>query len=410
MHLGTFLAAAAVLGAATVSAQVGGGKGGATPGTTPPTSGGGLPSAPASANPGSSGVSKAPDIARAIYISGKVVLQDGAPVPSDVTIQRICSGVSHTVAFTDSHGRFSFQWNDRNNIVADASDAGSSRNPGASGGFGNAQLASSADPFGSRMANCELRASLAGYTSDMVDLFNRRLSDNPDIGIIVLHRVAGVEGVSISATALMAPKDARKAYEHGLKSLAGSKPGDAAKDFEKAVSLYPKYADAWVNLGKMRAQQESFDAAREALAKAIECDPKLVVPYLELGLLSARESKWQESGNYLDRALRLDPVDYPQAWYTDAVANYNLGKYDAAEKAAREAMRLDPRHVNPRSAYLLGLVLAGKQDYAAAAEQLESYLKLSPNAPDLAMVRDQLTKIEKLKAQNQPAPSAGQQP
>jgi tetratricopeptide (TPR) repeat protein len=212
----------------------------------------------------------------------------------------------------------------------------------------------------------------------------------------MLHRIAGVEGSSISVTSMMAPKDAKKAYEHGLQSLLKNKPNDAAKDFEKAVALYPKYADAWVSLGKVRLEQQSIEPARAALKKAMESDPKLVAPYIELGLLAAKDASWQESGKYLDRAVELDPVDFPQAWYADAVANYNLKQYDAAEKSAREAVKLDPRHVNPRSSYLLGLVLAEKKDYAGAAKELTAYMKLAPNAPDLAQVKDQLGQIEKL--------------
>jgi tetratricopeptide (TPR) repeat protein len=213
--------------------------------------------------------------------------------------------------------------------------------------------------------------------------------------MIVLHRIAGIEGSSISVTSMMAPKDAKKAYEHGLQSLLKSRPDDAAKDFEKAVAVYPKYADAWVNLGKLRLGQQSVEPARSALMKAMESDPQLVEPYLELGLLAAKDAKWQESGKYLDRAVELDPVDYPQAWYADAVANYNLRKYDAAERSARMAAKLDSRHANPRSGYLLGLVLVEKQDYSGAAAELTAYMKLAPNAPDLAQVKDQLGQIEK---------------
>ena len=323
-------------------------------------------------------------------------------VPENVTIQRVCSGISRTVAYTDSNGRFNFRWGDRNMIVADASDAGSGRAGSSnSGGFGSSQSAGganslAADPFGSRMMNCELRASVAGFTSDSFNLFNRRTADNPDVGMIVLHRIAGVEGSSISVTSLMAPKGAKKAYERGLESLLKNKPADAAKDFEKAVAVYPKYADAWVNLGKVRLEQHAIEPARSALMKAMESDPKLVEPYLELGLLAAKDQNWQESGRYLDRAVELDPVDFPQVWYADAVANYNLKKYDAAEKSARAAVKLDPRHANQRSAYLLGLVLAEKQDYAGAVAELTNYIKLAPNAPDLAQVKDQLGQLEKL--------------
>ena len=370
-------------------------------GTSPTTGSGGQTSVQANPSLGSGGGAMGPSTSRPIYISGKVVIQDGSAV-SQVTIERVCGGVAKTVAYTDSNGHFSFQWGDRNMIVTDASDAGSGRTRDSnSAGFGSAQSAGggnalASDPFGNRMMNCKLRANVAGFTSDSVDLFNRRTADSPDIGTIVLHRIAGVEGSSISVTSLMAPKDAKKAYEHGLQLLLKNKSNDAVKDFEKAVAVYPGYADAWVSLGKLRLERQAIGPARAAMLKAMESDPKLVAPYLELGLLAAKDAQWGESGKYLDRAVELDPVDFPQAWYADAVANFNLGKYDAAEKSARAAVKLDPRHANPRSGYLLGLVLAEKQSYADAAAELTTYIKLAPNAPDVTQAKDRLGELEKM--------------
>jgi tetratricopeptide (TPR) repeat protein len=371
-------------------------------GTTPTTGSGGQTSIQANPSLGSGGGAKGADASRPLYISGKVVMDDGSAVLQNIAIERVCSGISKTVAYTDSNGRFNFRWGDGTMVVSDASDAGSgpTRNS-SSGGFGSSQSAGganalAADPFGNRMMNCGVRASLAGYSSDAISLFNRQIADNPDVGSIVLHRIAGVEGSSISVTSMRAPKAAKSAYERGLQSLLKNKPDDAAKDFEKAVGLYPNYADAWVNLAKLRLARQSVEPARAALTKAMEADPKLVAPYLELGLLDAKDAKWEESGRYLDRAVELDPIDFPQAWYADAVANYNLKKYDAAEKSARAAVKLDQRHLNPRSDYLLGLVLVEKKDYAGAAEELTMYMKLAPNAPDLAQVKDRLGQIEKL--------------
>ena len=340
------------------------------------------------------------DTSRPIYISGKVLRQDGTAV-SQAVVERVCGGIAKTVAYTDSKGHFSFQWGDRRMIVTDASDAGSGRKNTNSDGFGGSQTAGGAsalasDPFGNRMMNCVLRANVAGFTSDTVDMFNRRTADSPDVGTLSLHRIDAVEGSSISVTAMLAPKAAKKAYEQGLQATLKNKPEDARKDFEKAVSVYPQYADAWVSLGKLRLEREAIAPAREALKKAMECDPKLVAPYMELGLLAAKDANWQESGKYLDRAVELDPIDFPQAWYADAVANFNLAKYDAAEKAARAAVKLDPRHVNPRSTYLLGLILGEKKDYPGAAAELAAYIKLAPNAPDSAQAKDELGRLEKL--------------
>ena len=391
-NLALFLLLIAVT-AVPLTAQVGG---------TPTTGSGGQTSIQANPSLGSGGGAKGTDVSRPIYISGKVVMDDGSAVLQNITIERVCSGISKTVAYTDSNGRFNFRWGDGNMIVADASDAGSGRYPEfRSGGYGSSQSAGggnalAADPFGNRMMNCGVRASVAGYSSDAISLFNRQIADNPDVGSIVLHRIAGVEGLSISVTSMQAPRAAKSAYERGLQSLLKNKPNDAAKDFEKAVALYPNYADAWVNLAKLRMAQQSVEPASAALSKAMQADPKLVAPYLELGLLAAKDGKWEESGKYLDRAVELDPIDFPQAWYADAVANYNLKKYDAAEKSARAAVKLDQRHVNPRSDYLLGLVLVEKKDYAGAAEELTMFMKLAPNAPDLAQVKDRLGQIEKL--------------
>jgi tetratricopeptide (TPR) repeat protein len=377
-------------------------------GTTPTTGSGGQTSVQANPTLGSGGGGSGANSSRPIYISGKVAIQDGSAV-SQATIERVCGGIAKTVAYTNSSGRFSFQWSDRSMIVSDASDAGSGRvGSSNTSGFGSSQSAGGAnalasDPFGNRMMNCELRANVPGFSSDTVDLFNRRTADNPDIGTLVLHPIAGVEGSSISVTSMMAPKAAKKAYEQGLQSLLKNKPADAAKDFEKAVAIYPEYAVAWLNLGKLRLEQQSIEPARAALMKAMAADPKLVAPYMELGLLAAKDANWPESAKYLDRAVELDPVDFPQAWYADAVANFNLLKYDAAERSARAAVKLDPRHANPRSYYLLGLALNEKHDYAGAAAELTTYVKLAPNAPDLAQAKEQLVRLEKLAAETKSA-------
>ena len=48
------------------------------------------------------------------------------------------------------------------------------------------------------------RAQAPGFRSDVVNLVSRNPMDNPDIGLIVLHRMGNVEGTSVSATSLLA--------------------------------------------------------------------------------------------------------------------------------------------------------------------------------------------------------------
>ena len=168
----------------------------------------------------------------------------------------------------------------------------------------------------------------------------------------------------------------------------------AAKEFQQAIAAYPVVCERLARTGAGEAAARYGATAREAWKKAIELDPKLTGPYVELGLDAGLSHDWKAATQYLDQGLRLDPVDYPEAWFGDAVAHYYLGEYDAAEKSAREAMRLDPKGRNPRAGYVLGMILAQKGDREGAAAELRRYLKAAPQAPDAQLVKAQLASIE----------------
>jgi len=352
-----------------------------------------------------------------MYVSGRVLTEEGTPPPSSVTIVRVCNGVSRAMGYTDTKGNFSFDLNHADNAFQDASNPGtigassdptstraslddpmasmrgsSSMSSGGLGGGGNSSV----------LMGCELRAQLNGYRSNAVQLAQRRSMDDPDVGTIFLHRMGQDEGSMVSMTSMMAPKDAKKAFEKGLDALKKKKTEDAQKEFEKAVTAYPKYADAWYRLGALQLSQKNTEAARDSFGKAIAADPKLVTPYVELAILDARDGKWKETAQSTGKAIRLDPIDFPVAFYFDAVANYNLQNFEAAEKSARQLQKLDTQHKYPMADRILASVLADKKDYSGAAQQMRDYLKFAGTAKDADEVRGQLQQIEKLISEQSP--------
>jgi tetratricopeptide (TPR) repeat protein len=112
--------------------------------------------------------------------------------------------------------------------------------------------------------------------------------------------------------------------------------------------------------------------------------------------ISLRDKNWRDAADTAQRALKLDPFDFPQAYLFSAIANYNLKNLDAAEKSAREGQKIDTQHRYPKLEHVLGVLLAEKQDFPAAAEHMRSYLKFAPEAQDAGIVKKQLTEIEKL--------------
>lgn len=333
-----------------------------------------------------------------LYLSGKVVMEDGTAPPEPVVIQLLCKVAPRPVAYTDSKGFFSANLSDRigNTLIADASDpyGGASRIDSPTNTNGGGAGITARDLLG-----CTLEASLAGFRSNSIDLGMHQSLDNPNVGTLFLRRLANVEGLTISATSGLAPKEARKALEKARNDELKSKWADAHKELEKAVTIYPKYAAAWLELGNVQQKEGDLDAARESYEKALAADAKFVSPILQLALMAARAQKWQDVADDTDRLLRLNPVDFPQAWTFNALANYNLNKLEQAEKSAREGLSRDAAHHFPANSHVLGLVLAQKRDYPGSVQYLRDYLHYSPDAPDSAEVKKKLDEIEKASAE-----------
>lgn len=333
---------------------------------------------------------------RPVFLSGKVRMEDGSAPPESVTIERVCMGAGNPVpeGYTDSKGGFSFQVGQRAGMLPDASVSSTSDGFGSNSGgvFGNT-------PGRSRgiserdLTSCELRASLPGYRSSIVSLAGRRTLDNPDVGTIILRRLGDVSGFTTSATSLMAPKDAKKAIEKARNSLKKNKLPEAQKELELAVDLHPKFAEAWYELGRIQAMQNNLDSARSSYSKALEADDKYVRPYLGLAVMEAQRQKWVEVKQLSEKVIKLNRYDFPAAFFYAAVANYNLKDVESAEKQCRSGIEIDQYHMMPKMSHLLGMILAGKQDYKGASEHLNAYLKFAPKANDIEQVKLQLAEI-----------------
>jgi Tfp pilus assembly protein PilF len=204
--------------------------------------------------------------------------------------------------------------------------------------------------------------------------------------------------MTVSATTYAAPKDSRKAYEKGLEAERNGKLADARKYFEKAVEIYPSHANAWFQLGTVLQKENQKDAAHTAYAQATTIDTKFLPPYLSLASMAGEAENWTEVLNLTGHILDRDPLNYPDAYFYNSVANYNLKKTEAAEKSGLQAERLDLRNRFPQLHLLLAEIFAQKSNYATAISEMQTYLKLAPHAKNADQVRERMTKFEKLNA------------
>ena len=283
-----------------------------------------------------------PSIPRPIFLSGRVVTDDGSALPEAATIDRVCGASSHNEGYTDSSGNFSIQLFNEVGVLQDASQASGygsmGSNSSGSGSGGNSGIGSNSNQgvggmMDRRLSNCELKANLSGFRSQSIMLAALQPMNGPnDVGTIFLHRTAkGEEGATVSASSLAAPKDARKAFQKGMDLLRKQKVEDAFREYQKAVALYPAYATAWCELGKIEASHQQVDIARGSFNEAIKADPKYMEPYLELSRIALNAKDWPGLSELTGKAIALDSFDYPQAFLFNAVAHYNLHEFGPAE-------------------------------------------------------------------------------
>jgi tetratricopeptide (TPR) repeat protein len=365
----------------------------------------------ATSNP-SSGLNQS-TMRRPIRVSGRVAIDDGSPLSFPATIERVCAGNRHAEGYTDREGYFALVLGQHPDVIGDASETptstttstnGSSPPPGVStvnSPSGNSKLSSETLTGDSRMASCELRASLAGYTSDTINLATRSAMDSPDVGTILLHRMGSPDtAMTVTATTLRAPKEARRALQKGLELEKKNRPEEAIASLQDAVKVYPEFAFAWCELGKLQLDNDHTPDAHESFEAAVKAEPRWPEPYLRLAVMAVMAHDWKQVADTTEHVLHLNTFQYPQAYFLNGAANFNLRHIDLAEEDALAAEKLDLQHQYPQIEKLLGSIYSERHRYADAADKFRSYLMLAPEAEDAAAARRQLADMEALAAES----------
>jgi len=343
------------------------------------------PNAGANSNPNANSNNRQPDLGALVhqgkagsYYGGDVKVSGGALPWDPILVNVVCNGKSQYTTTTDPKGNFVIAPKQADTVNAASASASPS----------DAQNQALAQYVG-----CNVQAALPGFDSSSVTIANRNLTDDPNIGTISLKAAENAAGSSVSATTAAAPKDAVKAFEKARTEWIENKNDKAEKDLQKAVQIYPQFAEAWYQLGKLQEVQKSPDAAN-SFQKAVAADPKFVPPYEHLVSTATQAEKWQDVLDNTNKELELNPAGSPRLFYYNAVANMKLGKTDAAQASVEKAIAVDPNHTEPNAEQLLAVILANKQDLPGALEHLRVAIKYLPPGPNADLVKKQIAQLE----------------
>ena len=370
----------------------GGSGGGSTQPKTPPT----VP--PINTVPREDRAPQTPTTPEIIYIAGSVMQEDGSPPPFGTVIELDCGDTITREATVDLTGGYGFQVGSSNRIgrvMADASDrigvdifetADVSQNLGSRGWSNSMQTT----PLSVRLLRCEVRGQYTGYRSTSVRMRAGSIWGYTEVEPILMYPIARVQGTSVSLTSMLAPKQARRSVEQATKALKKGQFLEAEVLLKAAIGIYPASAEAWFLLGDVYQLQKHEQEARESYLRAVQADGLYVRPYLRLARLSMNERDWRNAANLSNKALELDPIAFPEAYYLNALAFYNLRDLEAAERSVRKGQRLDLSRQFPQMHLILANILSIKRDALGSIEEMRKYLKDAPKGADAPRVRARL--------------------
>ena len=199
-------------------------------------------------------------------------------------------------------------------------------------------------------------------------------------------------GTMISLASLRVPKDAAREFQKAHQARDKKKFDEALTRLQKATEIYPKYAEAFNEMGLVYRSQNQTAEAQKAFEKAIAADPTWVASYLNLAQIQLANNQTAQLLETSNKIVQLDPT-IGAGHFFHAVANFSQGNLQEAEKSALEADRRDHKTV-PQVHLVLARIYQQQQRIPEYLKHLRAYLKEAPDSPLAPKLRAEIEKAE----------------
>ena len=208
----------------------------------------------------------------------------------------------------------------------------------------------------------------------------------------------GVGGTTLSKEDTAKNEAAKKQFEDGVAASRGGKYDEAIAKFTEALTLAPKCADCYYNIGFAQAQKKQYKEAEDAYKKAIELNVNYVVAYNGLANVYNAQRRFDEATAAGAEAANRSSAGAAGGGNVDAVFNqgvifWNAGKIPEAKKQFEEAVKINSDHAD--SHYWLGMATLNEGKMPEAVTEFETYIKLAPDGEYAAQAKGILAQIKK---------------
>jgi Tfp pilus assembly protein PilF len=195
----------------------------------------------------------------------------------------------------------------------------------------------------------------------------------------------------VNAVLAGVPETARELYRKAVDSVGAGDSLKAVEQLKAALVAYPAFPLALNELGVQYLKLGQAAKAAEVLKSAVKLVPEDFHPRLNYGIALLNQRKFGEAEEQLRVAISKNnsaPTAHMYLGITLAIQR----KLDEGKKELEIAVTFKSNEVVLSHRYLAGIYLE-KHEYKPAAEELESYLKLVPKAPDAEVLRRKIKEL-----------------
>ena len=245
-----------------------------------------------------------------------------------------------------------------------------------------------------------IRASRQGYEPGEVqmDLRNSdRMLQSVDISLMPRKdKGSGAPQGIVAASVLKVPDNAKKEFDRGSRLLNEKKDFDRSiAAFQRAIKLYPGYADAYFLMGTAQMQASAASDAEASLRTAIALDARFIAPHYPLALLLYAQQRYAEEKELLLEAQKLDATD----WRWPFELARCLAQQSQWEGALRHGVTASgSANAPPKVHLLLADIYANSGRPHDAIAELELFAKLDPESFYMKRVREVLNVLRQRSA------------
>lgn len=216
----------------------------------------------------------------------------------------------------------------------------------------------------------------------------RSVSENAQKDFYLRERRDRADSPTITGTVFVqdVPQKAQEAYKKAIAEFDAKSDEAGVKELQNALQVFPDYFLALERLGSEFIKFQMYLEAQVIYQKAVAVNPRSFGCWYGLSFASYGLNQAKEAVEAAEKAVSLNPQSI-EATLLLGISERRAKQYEKAEKSLKRADKL-AKGKSADAHWNLALLYAHNlKRYNEAADELELYLKIQPNAENAEAVK-----------------------